>query len=100
MTKDHLPQDNASDAAAQPEATQPTVTYTFQLVNSRQHEVAVYLEPWAEEYAMPPGATFTVTARGPKPEDLPRAQYLQVEVGDDSITVYGWTGSVVWIGHA
>jgi hypothetical protein len=38
---------------------------------------------------MAPGATFEVVARGPDQDPF------EVEYGDNHITLYGWTGSVV-----
>jgi hypothetical protein len=57
--------------------------------NVRPAEIVFYLEPWGEEYRMPPGAMFRIVAQGPQ------GDLLEVEVGDGSITAYGWPGSVV-----
>lgn len=66
---------------------------TIRLLNSRSIGIKFYLEPWGEEYEMPPDATFDVVAKGPQ------GGSLEVEFGDDHITVYGWAGSVVSLFH-
>lgn len=71
----------------------PEYCMTTALVNSQSREIRLYIEPWGEEYTMPAGATFAVVARGPE-ED-----YLEVVFEDDSVTVWGWTGSVVNVYH-
>ena len=47
------------------------------------------LEPWGEEYTVPPGATVQVVARGPLGDSI------EIEWGSGQVTVYGWPGSVV-----
>ena len=51
----------------------------------------LYLEPWGEEFHCAPGDTLQIVGRGPQ------SDVLEIEVGDDAITVYGWSGSVVSI---
>ncbi len=51
--------------------------------------VLFFLEPWGEEYNMPPGVTFDVVAKGPDGDDL------ELHYGERRITLYGWTGSIV-----
>ena len=64
----------------------------FLRVTNRRASSAVFrLEPWAEEYDMPTGATFLVCARGP------RSDCLTVDLGDDDIEVWAWHGSDVWL---
>ena len=65
----------------------------IRLVNSWPADTVVRLEPWADEYAMPQGATYDVVARGP------RRGTLEVEFGEDAITVWCWEGSVVSLLH-
>ena len=67
----------------------PGYTISFRMRNSRSRELRFYLEPWGEQYKMAPDATLEIVAQGP-PADL-----LEVELGDDHVTVYGWPGSVV-----
>ncbi len=66
---------------------------TTRLVNSRDVAIKFYLEPWGEEYEMPPGAVFHVEARGPQ------GDALEVAIADQQITVWGWPESVVTLFH-
>ncbi len=63
------------------------------LINSHAVAIKFYLEPWGEEYEMPPGAVFQVVARGPQ------GDALEVAIADEQITVWGWPGSVVTLFH-
>jgi hypothetical protein len=63
------------------------------LINSRDVAIKFYLEPWGEEYEMPPGAVFHVVARGPE------GDALEVAIADEQITVWGWPESVVTLFH-
>ncbi|MBA2449532.1 MAG: hypothetical protein H0V51_16050 [Chloroflexi bacterium] len=63
------------------------------LVNARDITIKCYLEPWGEEFEMPPGAIFRVVARGPQGDGL------EVTIADEQITVWGWPGSVVRLFH-
>ena len=63
------------------------------LVNSRDVAIQFCLEPWGEQYEMLPAAIFDVVARGPE------GDALEVTIGDDQITVWGWPGSVVTLFH-
>lgn len=65
----------------------------LQLTNSRSGTIPFYLEPWGEEYTMPPGATFEVLARGPG------GGALEVTIAEDHIAVWGWAGSVASLSH-
>jgi hypothetical protein len=74
-----------------PEAAEAVLCLTVR--NTRAVAVTFYLEPWGEEYPMPPGAAFQVVARGPE------GGSLELEAGDDVIIVYAWPGSVAWLFH-
>ena len=63
------------------------------VINSREAPITFQLEPWGEEYEMPPGAIFQVMAHGP------RGDALEVDIADGQITVWGWPGSVVALFH-
>ena len=65
----------------------------LRLHNARDVEVIFVLEPWGQQCPMPAGATFEVTARGPE------GDWLEVKVEEDSVTVYGWPGSLVRVFH-
>lgn len=62
---------------------------SVRLRNARAVELPLYLEPWGEEYALAPNAALDIVAEGPAGDSL------EVELGADHITVYGWSGSVV-----
>jgi hypothetical protein len=49
------------------------------------------LEPWGEQYEMPPGANFTIVAKASTRGEL------EIQVAEDRITVFGWTGSTIEI---
>jgi hypothetical protein len=66
---------------------------TARLVNARDVPIRFYLEPWGEEFEMPPAAVFVLDARGPQ------ADPLEVLVGDDQITVWAGPGAVVTLWH-
>jgi hypothetical protein len=59
------------------------------LRNARDTAVTLILEPWAREFAMPPGAVFELRAEGPEGDQL------QIDFGPDQITAWGWSGSMV-----
>ena len=65
----------------------------LRLTNSRSAAVTFVLEPWGEQYEMAAGATFDVFAHGPRDDSL------EVSMGGDSITVWGWSGSIVRVYH-
>jgi len=70
-----------------------TTTTFAKVTNSRSDEVQFRLEPWGELYAMAPGSAFQVIFTAPTPG------LMEVEVGDDHVTVYGWVGSTVRLLH-
>lgn len=59
--------------------------------NLEQKEIIVFLEPWGEQYAMPPGATWKIEGNGPD-EDM-----LEIHYSEGKIVVWGWPGSLVAI---
>ena len=65
----------------------------LRLTNSRSATIRFYLEPWGEEYPMPPGATFEAVARGPD------GGTLELDLAEDGVAVWGWAGSVVAVSH-
>ena len=69
-------------------------TTSLRVCNAHASPIALHLEPWGEQYTMPPEATFLVVARGPE------GDALEVECAADHIVVYGWPGSVVTLFHA
>jgi hypothetical protein len=77
---------------SEPEANECLLS--LRIRNSHSAALTFYLEPWGEQYAMPPEATFAVVAKGPEGDSL------EVEFADDHITLHGWPGSVVSLFHA
>ena len=59
------------------------------LHNAKAVALTVHVEPWGEQYVMPPGTTYEVIARGPAGDTL------EIALEDESITLWGWAGSVV-----
>jgi hypothetical protein len=68
--------------------TQEATTF-LRIVNSRPDELKFFLEPWGEEYPMPPGEKFELVAKGPM------GGQLELEYAEGHIMVWGWPGSVV-----
>ncbi len=62
---------------------------TLRLTNSNNTGLKVHLEPWGEECEMESGATIEIAAQGPSGDTL------EVEYGENVITVYGWSGSTI-----
>jgi len=65
------------------------VTVTVRLHNNGADHLAVLVEPWCEQYSLPPAASFDLVAKGPE-----RA-LLEIDSRPTEMTIYGWTGSVV-----
>jgi hypothetical protein len=63
------------------------------ITNKGDKPMIFVLEPWGEVYGMPPGAAFDVLSDGP-PD-----QALEMEAGGNTVTVYGWVGSSLWVNH-
>lgn len=66
-----------------------TTRLTFRVANPGDAVVLVRLEPWGREYDLNPRATRQFVFDGPDPAEL------EVEVGSDDFTIYGWAASVV-----
>ena len=69
-------------------------TTSLRVCNAHALPITLHLEPWGEQYTMPPKATFLVFTRGPE------GDALEVECAEDRIVIYGWPGSVVTLFHA
>ncbi len=67
---------------------------SLRMCNAHAVPITLHLEPWSEQYTMPPEATFVVVARGLE------GDALEVACAEDHIVVYGWPGSVVTLFHA
>jgi hypothetical protein len=67
--------------------------FSIRLSNTRKHRINVYLEPWGEVYPLEPNKKLRVDAVGPigvAPNSM-----LEIGFSDDSVTVWGWSGSGV-----
>lgn len=65
------------------------IKISLRITNSTSKILTLRLEPWGDQHTMVAGATITVEAQGPSGDTL------EVEYGEDDITLYGWTGSTV-----
>ena len=61
----------------------------LRVINSKAHGVTFVLEPWGDIYDMAPEDEFVVVFLGPGPAEP------EVDLTEDAVTVYGWTGSMV-----
>jgi hypothetical protein len=68
-------------------------TAVLSITNNRDVPMQYYLEPWGNELAMAPNATFTVTAQGSVDG------HFEVELGDHLIAVWAWPASVAQVTH-
>ena len=66
---------------------------SLRLRNSRKSSVNLYLEPWGEIYKLGAEKQVQVDAKGP--QGIAPNNMLEIESGDDFITVWGWGGSTV-----
>ena len=63
--------------------------FSMRLSNARGKELSLILEPWGDIVSFQPGDEILLVFLGPVPtSDLP-----EIELTNDSMTVYGWTGS-------
>lgn len=67
----------------------PENVLRLRIKNTSAEPVVFILEPWGNEYNMPPGTTFEVLATGPEGDEL------ELQFAEHEITLYGWTGSIV-----
>jgi hypothetical protein len=74
-------------------ANVPETTVRLTIRNARAAPVTFSLEPWADEYEMPPGAAFELVVRGPAEGSM------EVDYGEERITAYAWSGSVAQLFH-
>jgi hypothetical protein len=70
--------------------------FSFCLQNSRTSRLTLWVEPWGEVYKLAPGAKVKIQARGPV-GTAPPNDSLIIQAKDDSITLWGWTGSGVTV---
>jgi hypothetical protein len=72
-----------------PTTDPPEHVTSITLTNDRPVQIQFKLEPWGENYVMPPGGTVHVVAKGPA------GGTLDVHIANNEITIWSWTGSSV-----
>jgi hypothetical protein len=63
----------------------------LKVLNSKGKRVNFVLEPWGEIYDFDPSDEFLVVIQGPA-EGIP-----EVDINDESVMVYGWSGSTAQV---
>jgi len=71
------------------QAPKDTEVELLRIANGHSQPVEFRVEPWGEFFSMPAHASFEVVAQGP-PGD-----HLEVLFREGTITVYGWSGSIL-----
>jgi hypothetical protein len=64
-------------------------TQTVNIRLSLTQRTSLHLEPWGREFDCPAGDVLQIVGHGPM------SDCMEIEIGADGITVYGWPGSVV-----
>jgi hypothetical protein len=59
------------------------------IANPTAHDLTLVVEPCGDTYILAPGAAFDIRAEGPASDTL------EVRFGEDSVVVWGWSGSVL-----
>jgi hypothetical protein len=59
--------------------------------NETSRPLTFHLEPWGEQFPMPPGSTFQVVAEAKKQGEI------EIVYEENDVLVYGWEGSVLSI---
>jgi hypothetical protein len=65
--------------------------FSFRLKNARESRVKVWVEPWGELHLLEPGKQLKIEVRGPI--GTPPNDALEIHASEESITLWGWTGS-------
>lgn len=58
----------------------------YDVRNTKTGQILVILEPWVEEFILPPGGTLSINILSE------RMGLLETEIGADSLTVWLWGG--------
>jgi len=69
------------------------ISYSIRVRNPSARNIDLLLEPWGEHHVLSGQQTVRIMAAGPlsaNPNDV-----LEIEIGNDAITIYGWSGSTV-----
>lgn len=69
--------------------------FSIRLSNTRKHRINVYVEPWGEVYQLESNRKLRVDAVGPT--GVAPNNMLEIESGENGITVWGWGGSGVTV---
>ena len=56
--------------------------------NRFQVNMSIRVEPWSEEFQLEPGQKFEIVFSGPE------RGLVECEIGPNSVTMYGWEGSI------
>jgi hypothetical protein len=70
--------------------TNPDINFQIAVRNFADRAIVLYLEPWGEEYQMPPKSELVFLGDGPV-----KGSGFWVDYNEDSIVVTAWTGSTV-----
>ena len=65
--------------------------FSASFTNSRNRPIEIILEPWGDYATIAAGENIRISAQGPSPGEL------EFVLSDDSLTIYGWPGSIVQI---
>lgn len=65
----------------------------FIYVNGSGKNMQIFLEPWAEQFEIPPGERVEISVHAPS-ESV--AGILEIEQLEDGLIVYGYEGCVVY----
>jgi hypothetical protein len=68
-------------------------SFSFRLQNARESRLKVFLEPWGACYLVEPGKQLKIEVRGPDGTYPNNA--LEIHASEESVTLWGWSGSVV-----
>jgi hypothetical protein len=72
--------------------------FSFRIQNTRESRLKVWLEPWGDLYMLESGNQLKVEARGPI--GVAPNNALEIHLGEDSITLCGWSGSGITVSKA
>jgi hypothetical protein len=67
----------------------PDFAGRFVVRNVGDSDLLLRIEPWADEFDVPPTASRTIFFRGPNEAEV------EIEVEPTTITIWGWTGSTL-----
>ncbi|MGA2745695.1 MAG: hypothetical protein ABSE44_13460 [Candidatus Sulfotelmatobacter sp.] len=70
--------------------------FEFTFNNKRKKRLPLSIEPWGDVLQIEPGQSLRMRVQGPISENPNQCLTVQVE-GDDSASVWGWTGSSITV---